>query len=102
MTVIATDWMFVLDAIEAETGVRPTIQTASKLIRNGHLEARKVLGRWQTTREKVKEYAERQTELAMAGRSPKQLAHQTRTHNRSKRAVELENRQLDALGIKHS
>ena len=99
MTTAKIEWMYVLDAIEAETNVRPTIQTASRLIRQGDLEARKVLGRWMTTRELVQAYVSRQTELAMSGRSQRQVVHKTRSESRRQRAIETANRELDLAGI---
>ena len=100
MTTAKIDWMFVLDAIEAETNVRPTIQTASRLIRQGDLEARKVLGRWMTTtRELVQAYVSRQTELAMSGRLQRQVSHKTRSESRRQKAMETANRELDLAGI---
>ena len=89
------EWMLVLDAIEAETNVRPTIQTASRLIRKGDLIARKVLGRWMTTREHVQAYSQRQTDLAMAGRSPGQVACKSRSEIRRQHALDVANRELD-------
>ena len=93
------DFLYVLDQFDSVTGQRPAIQTACRLIKARQLNAKKILGRWMCTREDVMAYIERETEAAMEGRLPKQVAAKTRSAAKRARDIAAAEALLEADGI---
>ena len=94
------DFLYVIDQFNEVTGQRPAIQTCCRLIKARQLNAKKILGKWMCTRQDILDYVERETEAAMEGRLPKQIAQKTRSEAKRQRDIAAAEAVLEADGVR--
>lgn len=93
------DFLPALSQFKAVTGQDTTIQTICRLIQRRQLRASKILGKWMCTQQDVMDYIERETEAALVGRIPKQVAAKSRSEAARCKAIERANKELEAAGL---